>query len=261
MANFTAKDVQALRQSTGAGMMDAKKALTEADGDAEQATEILRQKGLAKSLTRSDRENAEGLIAITTGDGNAALVQLRAETDFSAKSDEFVALVASLAEHVLAKGADAIAERQAEIDDLKLTTKENIALGDVVRYESQADTTIDAYLHGGGRVGVLVEGRGIDDELLHEIALHIAFAKPRFLTRDEVPADEVEKERAALLEITKAEGRVPEAKMPGVVEGRLGAWYGQQVLLDQGMFGEKETVRKKIGDGEILRFTVSVIGG
>jgi elongation factor Ts len=199
------------------------------------------------------------VVAIGTGDGNAALVQLQYETDFSAKSDEFTQLVQSLADHVLAKGAEAIDERQGDIDQLKLTTKENLALGDVVRYETGPDTTVDAYLHGGGRVGVLVEGRGIDGELLHEIALHIAFAKPRFLTRDAVPQDEVDKERASLLEITKAEGK-PEPAWDKIVEGRLGAWFGQQVLLDQGMFGEKETVRQKIGDGEILRFAVSVIG-
>ncbi len=259
MADFSAKDVQELRKSTGAGMMDAKKALTEAGGDFEAATQILREKGLAKALTRSDRDNSEGVIAIAANESGAALVQLKSETDFSAKSDRFRSLAQDLADLALASGPEALTEKDAELEDLKLEVKENIEVGDVVRYDAVPGRSIDAYLHGGGRSGVLVEGEGVDDETLHEIALHIAFAKPQYLTRDDVPSDLVEKERAALLDITKNEGK-PEAAWDKIVEGRLNAWFGDLVLVEQGLFGDKEKVADKLGDGRITAFTLATIG-
>lgn len=257
---ITAKEVQELRKSTGAGMMDAKKALTEADGDFEAAVQILREKGLAKAATRTDRDNSEGLITVAAGDGGASMVHLKSETDFAAKSDDFGKLAQELAELVLAKGPDAVAEKSDAIEDLKLTVKENIDFGAVVRYEAAPDAVIDAYIHGGGKTGVLIEGTGVDADVLHEIAMHVAFAKPAYLSRDEVPADEVEKEKAALLEITKNEGK-PEAAWPKIVEGRLNSWLGERVLLEQGLFGDKETVSAKIGDGTITRFTLAQVGG
>lgn len=259
MADFSAKDVQELRKSTGAGMMDAKRALVDAGGDFDAAVQILREKGLAKAATRSDRENAEGVIAIAQDDSGAALVQLKSETDFSAKSEAFQRLVQELAELVLAKGPEAVAEKQEAIEDLKLVIKENIEIGTVERYLASDGKLIDAYLHGGGRAGVLVEGEGVDAETLHEVALNVAFAKPRFLTRDDVPADEVTKERAALLEITKSEGK-PEAAWEKIVDGRLNSWFAESVLLEQGVLGEKETVSQRIGSGTITRFVLSTIG-
>jgi elongation factor Ts len=256
---ITAKDVQELRKSTGAGMMDAKKALTEADGDFEAAVQILREKGLAKAATRTDRDNSEGLVAVAQNDSGAALVHLKSETDFAAKSDDFKALAQELADLVLAKGPDAVSERADEIENLKLTVKENIEFGSVVRYEQGANSVIDAYIHGGGRAGVLLEAEGVDAEVLHEVAMHVAFAKPSYLTRDEVPAEEVEKERAALLEITKNEGK-PEAAWDKIVEGRVNSWLGERVLLEQGLFGDKETVGAKIGSGTITRFTLAQVG-
>jgi elongation factor Ts len=262
MAEFTAKDVKALRDATGAGMMDAKKALTEADGDFEAAVQLLRERGLAKAADRADRENNEGAIALATNGKSAAIVQLRAETDFTAKSDGVASLVQQLADDVLAGGVGAIAERQSAIDDLKLTTKENLALGTVVRIEAAPGNLIDTYLHqqdGRGINAVIVEGHDVDPEVLHEVALHIAFAKPTGLSRDDVSADEAERERAALLEITKAEGK-PEAAWAKIVDGRLSAWYKDRVLLEQGVFGEKETVQQKIGKGSIVRFAQAYIG-
>ncbi len=259
MADFSAKDVQDLRKSTGAGMMDSKKALTEADGDMEAATQILREKGLAKALTRSDRDNTEGIVMIAENDSAAAMVHLKSETDFSAKSDDFLALAQSLVDIVLEKGAEGIADKQEEIETLKLNIKENIEVGTAVRYDKNADATLDAYLHGGGRAGVLIEATGIDAETLHEVALHVAFGKPSYLSRDDVPAEEVEKERVALLEITKSEGK-PEQAWDKIVEGRVNAWFGDRVLLEQGMFGDKETVAQKIGDGTITRFDLAMIG-
>ncbi len=256
---ITAKDVQKLRRSTGAGMMDAKKALTNADGDFEAAVQILREKGLAKAAGRTDRDNSEGRVAVASGDTAVSLVHLKSETDFAAKSDDFLKLTAELVDLVLEKGPDAVSERDAEIESLKLTVKENIELGSIVRYEKTADNVVDAYLHGGGKAGVLVEAVGVDQAAIHEVAMHIAFAKPTFLSRDEVPAEEVERERAALLEITKNEGK-PEAAWPKIVEGRLSSWFGERVLLEQGLFGDKEKVSAKIGDGTITRFVLAQVG-
>jgi elongation factor Ts len=260
MADISAKDVKALRDATGAGMMDAKKALTEAGGDFEAAVQLLREKGLAKAGERVDRANNEGSIALASSGNAAAIVQLRTETDFTAKSDGVLSLVQELANKVLADGEGSL--DAAVLDDLKLTTKENLALGTVVRIEAAPGNQLDTYLHsqdGRGINAVVVEGKGVDQETLHEVALHIAFAKPTALTREEIPAEQAEKERAALLEITKAEGK-PEAAWEKIVDGRLSAWYKERVLLEQGLFGEKETVQQKIGSGSIVRFAQATIG-
>ena len=259
MPAFGAKDVQELRKSTGAGMMDAKKALTEANGDFEAATQILREKGLAKAAGRSERANAEGLVAVASSEAGAALVHLKSETDFAAKSDDFRKLAQQLADGVLAEGLEAASSKDAELEDLKLTVKENIEVGTVARYEAAEGRLIDAYIHNEGKAGVLVEASGLDAATLHQVALHIAFAKPSYLSRDDVPAEEVERERAALLEITKAEGK-PEQAWPKIVDGRVNAWFGDRVLLEQGMFGEKETVESQLNGGTIHQFTLAVVG-
>ena len=260
MPEFSAKDVQELRKATGAGMMDAKKALVAADGDFEAATQSLREKGLAKAMTRTDRENAEGLVAIAQDDTGAAIVQLKSETDFSAKSDAFRELVQEMADAVLARGPEAVSDLTEKLETMKLTVKENLEVGTVARYEAQDGLLLDAYLHGGGRAGVLIEAEGIDADLLHEIALNVAFAKPRYLSRDQVAAQDVEKERASLLEITKSEGK-PEQAWDKIVSGRVNAWFAESVLLEQGLFGEKEKVASKLGDGKITRFEFVMIGG
>ena len=262
MPNFTAKDVQKLRQATDAGMMDAKRALEATDGDMEKAAQWLREKGLAKVAKLSDRDNSQGTVAVAAAGNAAALVELKSETDFSAKAADFVSLVDKLAQLVLDKGEAAIAEGQDEIETLKIAKRENIELGKVARIEAGADSLIDTYLHrqeGRGVIGVIVEATGVDQETLHEIALHCAFAKPRYLTRDEVPEAEIDKERANLLEITKAEGK-PEAAWPKIVEGRVNAWFAERILPEQGMFGDKETVQQRLGDGSIVRFALAVIG-
>jgi elongation factor Ts len=262
MPNFTAKDVQKLRQATGAGMMDSKKALEACDGDMENAAQYLRERGLAKTANLSDRENAQGTVGLATEGNRAALVELKSETDFSAKATDFIDLVNDLADVVLAKGEGAVAERQKELEDLRISKRENIELGQVVLVDAPADHVIDTYLHrqdGRGVIGVILEAEGVPRDTLHEIALHCAFAKPRYLSRDEVPEAEVVKERAALLEITKAEGK-PEAAWEKIVDGRVNAWYGDRVLLEQGVHGEKETVQQRLGSGRIVRFVMATIG-
>jgi elongation factor Ts len=260
--SISAKDVKALRDATGAGMMDAKKALVECDGDMDAATQLLRERGLAKASGRDDRENNEGTVALVVGDNAAALVQIKTETDFSAKSDAVTGLAAVLADAVLADGPGAIDAHATEIEDLRVTIKENIAVGAVERVEAAEGNTLDSYVHvqdGRGVNAVVVEGSGVSAEDLHQVALHIAFAKPTYLSRDEVPADEAERERAALLEITKAEGK-PEQAWDKIVDGRMRGWYGERVLLEQGLHGDKTAVKDSLGGGSIVRFVQVVIG-
>jgi elongation factor Ts len=266
MADFTAKDVHALRHATGAGMMDAKKALTETDGDMEAARKLLREKGLAKMDDRAGRENAQGAIAIATNALTVGLVELKCETDFVAKSDSFVSLTQELADAVAARGEDGIAGHASAIEDLKVTLKENIEVGGVVQVKLAEGETVDTYLHkqeGRGVNGVVVVLQGGSKELAHDIAVHVAFAKPQYLTRDDVPEDVVEEERQTLLGITKAEGK-PEAAWPKIVEGRLNGWYKERVLLDQPFVrDDKQTVAQLAASGEatIVRFAQLFIGG
>ena len=263
MPEFTAKDVQSLRQSSGAGMMDAKKALTENDGDFEAAGQWLREKGLAKVAKLSDRENSQGAVAAVVEGNVGAIVEVKCETDFSAKADDFVSLVQDLADAVVSGGVDATAELAARIDEIKIAKRENIEVGQVIRIEGADGDIVDSYLHlqdGRGVNAVLVQLRGGTRELAHDIAVHIAFTKPPFLTRDEVPAAEVDKEREALLEITKAEGK-PEQAWPKIVEGRLTAWYKERVLLEQGYVkDDKQSISQMLGDAELVRFAQVYIG-
>src|SRR4051794_28213175 len=196
MAEFTAKDVQALRQSSGAGMMDAKKALQENDGDMEAASQWLREKGLGKVDKLGDRDNSQGSVAAVVDGNVGAIVELKSETDFSAKADDFTSLVQDMAELVVAKGAEALADLATELDDLKIAKKENIEVGTVVRFEAGDGHLLESYLHlqdGRGVNAVLIELDGGTKELAHDIAVHVAFAKPPYLSRDEVPADAIEK--------------------------------------------------------------------
>ena len=259
--SFTAKDVKALRDATGAGMMDAKKALEAADGDIEAAKQALREKGLAKADARSDRDNDEGTVAVAVDGTTAAVVQIKTETDFSAKNDAVTGL-AHLADAVLAGGPEAAASHADAIDDLKVTIKENIELGAVEQIVAADGNILDTYLHsqdGRGVNAVVVEGSGVSQEDLHQVALHIAFAKPTYLTADEIPVAEVDKERESLLEITKAEGK-PEQARDKIVTGRLNAWKGERALLEQGLHGDKTAVKDSLGGGSIARFVQVVIG-
>lgn len=263
MAEFTAQDVQALRRSSGAGMMDAKRALQENGGDAEAAAQWLRERGLAKAASRADRDNTQGAVAAVVDGNVGAIVELKCETDFTAKSDAVTELVGELADLVAAKGEDALAARAERIEDVKLTTKENIELGRVARFEAAEGNVLDSYLHlqdGRGVNAVLVELAGGTRELAHELAVHIAFTKPSVMRREEVPADEVERERQALTDITRAEGK-PEQALGKIVEGRLSAWFQERALLEQKYIrDEKQTITQLLGDATLVRFAQVYIG-
>jgi elongation factor Ts len=261
--SFTAKDVQALRQATGAGMMDAKRALEETDGDFDAAAKRLREKGLAKSVDRADRENTQGAVAVASADGAVAVVELKCETDFVAKSDQFVAVAQAIAESVAAGGESATSEHAEAVDDLKVTLKENIELGRVVHVTVGDGQVVDAYLHrqdGRGVNAVVVVLEGGSQELAHDVAVHAAFTKPAYVTREEVPTDAVEDERQTLEGITRAEGK-PEQAVPKIVEGRLNAWFKDRVLLEQPFVrDDKQTVAALLGDATLVRFAQVHIG-
>jgi len=259
--SFTAKDVQNLRQATGAGMMDAKRALEETGGDFDAAAKALREKGLAKSVDRSDRDNTQGVVAVASGPGVAAIVELKCETDFVAKSDEFIAVAQHLADALAAGGS--VDDHKERVDDLKVKLKENIDVGRVERVEVAEGQIVDTYLHkqdGRGVNAVVVVLEGGDADLAHEVAVSAAFSKPRYLARDEVPQADADEERATLEGITRAEGK-PEQAIEKIVGGRLNAWYKDRVLLEQPYAkDDKQSITQLLGDATIARFAQVYIG-
>jgi elongation factor Ts len=264
MAEFTAQDVKSLRDQTGAGMMDAKRALQETEGDAEKARQWLREKGLAKSAERGDRENPQGAVALARIDNAAGLVQLKSETDFVAKNSEFVNTANDIAELVAKEGEGAVSQKADAIDELRLTLKENIELGRVVRIEAKDGQILDTYLHvqhGRGVNGVVVLLDGGTPELAHDIAVHIAFGKPQYLRREDVPTELVDAERVTLEAQTRNEGK-PEAAIPKIVEGKLNGFFKERVLLEQPYAkDDKQSVQQLLGDASIVEFAQIFVGG
>jgi elongation factor Ts len=260
---FTAKDVQSLRQATGAGMMDAKRALEANDGDMEASKQWLREKGLAASAKRDDRENNQGVVALVIEGNVGAIVKLKSETDFVAGSDQFKGEAETLAKLVVAEGEGAVAQRATQLEDLKITLKEKIELGEVVRFEAAPGNVLDSYLHiqgGRGVNAVLVEMSNASQQLAHDIAVHIAFARPKYLSRNDVPADVVEHERQTLETISRNEGK-PEAALPKIIEGRLNGFYKDVALLDQPYAkDDKQSITQVIGSASIVRYAQVEIG-
>ena len=263
MATFTAKDVQKLRQDTGVGMMDAKKALEANDGDATAATTWLREKGMIKSAERSGRANEQGAIATANTGQAAAVVELRSETDFVAKSPDFTSLVHEMAQAVAERGEEAVNEFKDQIDTLRISLKENIDLGRVVRFEAQDGNVLDTYLHvqsDRGVNGVVVELAGGDQKLAHEVALHVASMRPEWRTREEVPAERIASEREVLENLTRNEGK-PEQAIPKIVEGRLNGFYRDNVLVEQSFVKDaKQTIQQLLGPAQVVRFAQIEIG-
>ncbi|HWE66711.1 MAG TPA: translation elongation factor Ts [Acidimicrobiales bacterium] len=263
MANFTAKDVQRLRQVSGAGMLDAKKALEETDGDFDEALQYLRVHGQAGAAKREEREASQGAVTAVRADNAAAVVELRCETDFVAKADEFVALTDELGALVAAKGEEAVSELDDEIDRLRISLKENISVGQVRRLVAESGQVVDTYLHrqadrGVNAVAVVIEGG--TEELAHDIAVHIAFTKPAYLSRDDVPEADIAAERKTVEEISRNEGK-PEAALPKIVDGRMTGWFKDRVLLDQAYVrDEKQTITGMLGSARIVAFAQAVIG-
>ena len=251
---ITAADVKKLRDATGAGMMDAKKALTEADGDYDKAVEVLRVSGQAKAAKRADREASNGLVASS---GNA-LIQLAAETDFVAKNDEFVALADQVAKAVEAAKANGVeAANEVKLDSGKTVAEAigelAIKIGEKLELKEAAyfDGTTTTYLHRRAsdlppQGGVLVEAEGDNPELLHGVALQIASMRPQWVSRDEVPADVVDNERRIAEAKSREEGK-PEQALPKIVEGRVNAFFKDVTLVDQpSITDEKKSVGQQL---------------
>jgi len=263
VTDFTAKDVQQLRQATGVGMADAKRALEASGGDFDEAVQWLRVKGLGSSAKLAGRDALQGSVAAVRDGAVAALVSLRCETDFVAKSAEFVALVDEIAARVAAEGESAVDAFADEVERLRTTLKENISIGRVVRLEAKGSQLVDTYVHqqdGRGVNAVAIVLEGGTDELAHDIAVHVAFTKPLYLAREDVPAEDVDKERRTIEEISRNEGK-PEAALEKVIEGRLSGWYKERVLLEQPYVrDEKQTIAKLLGGATIVTFAQVLVG-
>ena len=244
MANFTAADVKALREQTGAGMMDVKKALTEADGDAEKALEIIRLKGLKSLSKREGRQASAGLLAAQTDDTVGVLVEVNSETDFVAKNQKFIDFSNEVLAAAVASGAadlDALLAApmgegtvKDRLDAFAAIIGEKLQVGRIVRVEGE---NVDLYLHQTNpdlppQVGVFVVTDAAGKSVAHDIAMHVAAYMPAYLDRDSVPADVLDKERATLEKITLEEGK-PANIVPKIVEGRLNAFYKDNCLVDQ----------------------------
>lgn len=260
MANFTIADIKALREQLGTGMVDTKKALEEADGDLEKAVEILRLKGAKGNAKRADRSTSEGLVTAVQHGDKVTILELNTETDFVAKNERFIALAEKVLEAAAAADADsveaALAAPAGSQTVAELISDEAAILGEKVelrRVRTLSGDKFEIYLHKTSKdlppqVGVVLAYTGDDAETARSIAQHISFANPTYLTRDDVPEDEVEKERQIVTEISRNEGK-PEAALPKIVEGRVGAFFKQVALLDQDYAKDnKLSVAKVAGD-------------
>ena len=262
MANITSADVKRLRDATGAGMMDCKNALTEADGEFEKAVELLRLKGVKDVAKRQTRTAANGLIAAAL-DGTSAgvLVELNCETDFVAKTDLFQSVAADITAAARAqRPVDRLAllglevrpgsTTQQLIDEAGASLKEKLELG---RYALLEGGYVTSYLHRSDRalpptVGVLVQLEAPNEQAGKDVAQQVAAMRPQFVTRDQVPADVVENERRIAEEITRKEGK-PEQAIPRIVEGRLGSFFKEVALIEQPFVKEpKKTVKQMLSE-------------
>ncbi|MEZ0482677.1 translation elongation factor Ts [Planococcus sp. SSTMD024] len=259
----TAQMVKELREKTGAGMMDCKKALVQTDGDMDAALDFLREKGLASASKKADRIAAEGITSILEEGNEAVIYEVNAETDFVAKNEGFQTLVKEIGEHLLATKPATIDEANASTMSNGLSVADHISnaiakIGEKItlrRFEIRTKTDNDAfgpYLHMGGRIGVLVLLEGSSDsQAARDIAMHIAALNPKYVSRDEVSADEVERERKVLTEQALNEGK-PEKIVEKMVEGRLGKYFEDICLLDQAFV--------KNSDQKVREFAASVGG-
>ena len=244
MANYTAADVKALRDRSGAGMMDCKGALDEANGDIEKAMEVLRVKGLKGVTKREGRTTSNGLIVARVANGTGTLIELACETDFVAKAENFIALADAVADAVVAAGAtdveSALAAKRGSATVADAITDQAAILGEKVelrRVASLKDAAVDAYLHRTSKdlppqVGVLVAYSGSDAETAHDVAVHIAAFSPTVLSREDVDAETVATERRIAEETARNEGK-PEAALSKIVEGRVTGFFKENCLLDQ----------------------------
>ena len=264
----TASLVKELREKTGAGMMDCKKVLTETDGDLEKASELLRERGIAKAAKKSGRVAAEGLVeAYVTEDGKVgAVVEVNAETDFVAKNEEFKTFVMDVAKQVVknnpATVEDLLAENSIAVDgktvnevliDKIATIGENMTIRRFARFET-SDGSIEKYIHGDGKIAVLVNMKNGNKELEKDVCMQIAAARPEYVTREQVPAERLEKEKEILKAQTMNEGK-PEAIAEKIVIGRINKFYEEICLVDQEFVKDPSMkVSQVLKDAKVVEF-------
>ena len=250
---ISAKMVKELREKTGAGMMDCKKALQETDGDMEAAVDYLRKKGAAKAAKKAGRIAAEGSAHIEVNGNHAVILEVNCETDFVTKNDKFKQLLVDLGKHLISQKPKNVEEAlqqklngdgetvESYISSMVATIGEKISLRRFTILTKTDDDAFGAYLHMAGRIGVLTLMENTkDDEVAKDIAMHVAAVNPTYVSRDEVPADEVNREREILKEQALSEGK-PEKIVEKMVEGRLGKFFEQICLLDQSYVKDPDT--------------------
>ncbi len=266
---ITASLVKELREKTGAGMMDCKKVLTETDGDMEKAIELLRERGIAKAAKKSGRVAAEGLVeAVISEDGKSgAIIEVNSETDFVAKNEEFKTFVENVANQVLKtnpKDVEELLAQPAMFEEGKTvqealvgkiaTIGENLSIRRFARFESEG--LVEKYIHGDGKIAVLVNMKKGNKEISKDICMQIAAARPEFVKREEVPEARVAKEMEILKVQTMNEGK-PEAIAEKIVQGRIGKFYEEICLVDQAFVKDpsikvSELLKQK--DAEVVEF-------
>ena len=270
---ITASMVKDLRTKTGAGMMDCKKALVEAEGDMEKAVDILREKGLSQAAKKASRVAAEGaVVSAISADGKVGtIVEVNCETDFVGSNDDFRALAARIAQQIIAVNpADVEALLASELDGQTveaLVTASVAKIGEKISvrrfalYEAP-EGVVATYIHGGGKIGVVVELKGGNAELGKDVAMHVAAANPSYLERSQVPAAELEHEKEVLSEQAKNEGK-PEKIIEKMVMGRINKYYKEVCLVDQEFVKDPDqTVGKlvKAAGAEVLAFSRFQLG-
>jgi elongation factor Ts len=246
---ISASMVKDLREASGAGMLDCKKALEATNGNMDEAMNWLREKGISKAAKKASRIAAEGLAVAKIDGNNAVVVEVNSETDFVAKNDEFKSLVNVLADTLLANDVTTVeAALEIEVDGKAIsqliaekvaTIGEKITLRRFERVSKEESQVFGTYSHMGGKIVTLTVMEGNDEELAKDIAMQAAAMKPQYLNRDEVPAERVEQERAILTEQAQNEG-LDEKKLPMIVNGRLNKYYEEVCLVDQGFIKENK---------------------
>ncbi len=257
MSTINAKDVMALRNKTGLAMMECKKALLEADGDPERAEDLLRKKLKGKMETRSDRAAGEGRVDVAVKDGIASIIEIRAETDFTAKNDKFISVTSQIAGAALSGGAGKFEpndEGKAAIDDLRITTGENISFA---RGEVLEGGGFGSYVHFDGKTAVLIQtSNAADSEMLKKVCMHIAaaFPPPAGVTSDDIPAEVVERERKFRIEQAMESGK-PQEIAEKMVEGGMRKFFAEIALVEQPfVMDPSKTVKEVLGDANVTTF-------
>jgi elongation factor Ts len=256
-----ASSVKELRDQTGAGFMDCKRALEDANGDLEQAKQLLRERGMAAAGKRASRTTPEGLVGYRIQNGVGTMVAVGCETEPVSANEEFEAFAKKALETVERDGPDAVEQLEGERTELVAKIGENIQVVGATRLEASDGEVLSAYVHPpANKVGAIVKIRGGTPELARELAMHISFARPQYLRREQVPAEDVEQERDALSRQDDVVSK-PEQVRDKIVEGRLQKWYGDLVLLDQAWYrATGNSVGEELGSAEVLDFAVYALG-